>query len=188
MLISTSSAQEALFNSIFFDKNTNKLSYKDKYGIINIIGEDAANALTLQQVTDKGNSTSNNLEIGPYISIDATTGTISTINGSLKPYRNFIGSISQAGDDSIPIIDIANEDNIGDIVFTRNNPGLYRLISSSIIDSDNTRFYYSLSAYSVDTEQVVYYEVFTGYVLFNILDSSGTAVDGFKMNIELRIY
>jgi hypothetical protein len=37
------SAREASLQEIFYDKNTNKLSYKDKLGIITVIGESGSN-------------------------------------------------------------------------------------------------------------------------------------------------
>jgi hypothetical protein len=44
--IKTKSAREAVSGEVFFDKNTNKISFKDENGIVTIINQDASPVVT----------------------------------------------------------------------------------------------------------------------------------------------
>lgn len=106
------SAKEASLEEIFYDKNTNKLSYKDKLGIIFPLDPVVTSTPTLQEVLTAGNALTNDTNFqGTNAGLGNTGGHVvglgeSAGNGNTGSATIFLGWIAGASNTGSNVISL----------------------------------------------------------------------------------
>jgi hypothetical protein len=125
------SAKEASLQEIFFDKNTNKLSYKDKYGIITIIG--AGNITTNVVPVNNYSQFYNLLTTGqlvpgtwysvPYQSVNFLNGWKLANQNAVGAYTSFQAREIYTGEQETLLVQAISTSEISKTSYSLNYPG-----------------------------------------------------------------
>lgn len=135
----------------------------------------------LQSVTDEG-----------AITTVATTfsGGVSNQHGVIKPYRAYVANVNASSSDQ-PVVNFVNENNLASpVLWTRISTGTY-IITCTINPFSNgrTRIFPNLMPFAEGDEAFVFTEIIDPVTIqVRIQDINGILVDGFLMDIEIRVY
>ena len=124
------SAKEASINSIFFDKNTKRLSYKNKYGIITILAEGniTAPVVSVNNYSEFYNLlTTEELIPGtwysvPYKSVNFLNGWTTAQNNPISAYPSFDPREIYTGDQEVLLVQAVSNSSISPIGYSESHP------------------------------------------------------------------
>lgn len=201
--------------SLVVFNNGNEDAYKfPTQKLISIIEESQPDPPTpnLQEVTDEGATTSNNITLTdstgtfligpggaagltslgvPSWNIDNTTGILGvnkviTPNGEIKPYKSLVILISQTGLNVPTAIILENNFGVG-VSFTRASPGVYTLVLNGAFPDSDKVFHILENLTNTNYELDI---LNLNQLIIVTTDAVGNPTDGLlnKRCLEIRVY
>lgn len=116
---------------------------------------------------------------------------IESIIPEALPYKSYIFNINQQADTNAPVVSVF-ENNVGDIVWSRNNTGQYLatlngafLENKVYIPSSNIAFWNSNGG---NYRTMTFERISDNILSMSVRNESGLAADGIYLNLEIRVY